>query len=503
MVISSIKNKMKKACIFILGVSLTFGSMGQGVMAGAGGEMGPFGGLSEGSNLPFTINKDFGISDTTYEYEEVVFISGEPVEFSGTITVEIDDEDIMDTAEGTYDEVYEIEASNAETGATLEKTIEFSTYYKIYEGEYKNQIVRNSVMTDWEETIVIDSIEYELDMDASSYSKTSIEDLTTGVSYYDTALSYNAEYISSEDEEIIVSGNGNIYGYSQPWSKVETQTVSMIVMGDDWQITASVKPFLEAKKTIYYDETKPYAISFDGSYTQRFEREATLTYEITSTDLDLTEDEKSGSVIISTANNIEKLPIPENLDFIEGHWAEEDLKQLYSMGIYTEIPHEGMEVEAMPRGEFIKALCIAMDVDIIDYEDLGEEGEQVFGDVGVTHPLYPYIMAAYDNKLVKGVGEDFDVDVPITRQEAFVIYIRIIGLERLGVTDSPETPFVDDDEIASWAKSEIMAGYNLGIIVGDDKGCVNPNQWLSKVESAAVINRLISYLREDISRDYR
>lgn len=111
-------------------------------------------------------------------------------------------------------------------------------------------------------------------------------------------------------------------------------------------------------------------------------------------------------------------------------------------------------------------------------------------------------MGAYDAKLIKGTGEYFSVDVPITRQEAFVVYVRVIGLERLGVSQSPVTPFVDDDAIAPWAKKEIMAGYKLGIIQGDDQGRLLPTRWINKGEAAAIINRLITYLRHDIGQDY-
>ncbi|MBC7960577.1 MAG: S-layer homology domain-containing protein, partial [Vallitaleaceae bacterium] len=79
----------------------------------------------------------------------------------------------------------------------------------------------------------------------------------------------------------------------------------------------------------------------------------------------------------------------------------------------------------------------------------------------------------------------------------------VIGLERLGVTGSPMTPFVDDAKIAAWAKKEIMAGFKLGIIKGDQEGKVQPTKWMSKVEAAAIINRLIDYLREEISLSYR
>ena len=503
-----IKTSMKKwVALPLISFSLiTF--FANSVYADDGGDMGIFGGISEGKNLPYTIDKyvDSGIKeDNEFEYKEVVFISGEPVEFKGTITVEKDDEDIMEESLGTYDETYEIEAVHAETGAELERTIEFTTSYRIIEKDFKKQIVRNSLVTGWDETITIDDIEYTLDEDASSFSKSSVEDLTPGVSYYDTVVDYNAEYISSEDEEIIISVYGSIVGYTQPWSKVESQNLRMDISrdgGESIDMTIQLNPFSKSKKTLYFDQTEPYPISFVGTYNQRLERESYVTYSVLTTHHDLTASQKKGTSVIVSANQVEKLPIPTNLDFLEGHWAEDDIKKLYSMEIFTQEPREGMQVEAMTRGEFVKALCISMDIDTSKYEEL-EEPETIFADVPPEHPLYPYIMAAYDAKLVKGVGQKFNVSVPITREEAFVIYIRVIGLERLGVSNQPMTPFVDDAEISSWARKEIMAGYNLGIIEGTAEGKVLPQKWISKAEAAAIINRLINYLREEISEDYQ
>ena len=292
-------------------------------------------------------------------------------------------------------------------------------------------------------------------------------------------------------------------GYNQPWSKIENQTRNMtIAYSDDTKedMVVDITAFLEAKKTLYYAQTDPFPISFDGTYNQRYQRESTLTYDIRTHHPGLDQDLYRGSVAVNTANQIEKLPIPDNLGFIEGHWAEEDIKKLYSMEIFTDLPHQGMQYEAISRGDYIKALCFAMNLDTTDYED---NDEVIFGDVQPDHPLYPYIMTAYAKKLIKGTGENFDVDRPINREEAFVVYIRIIGLEDYGVSDAPVTPFVDDASISSGAKKEIMAGYRLGIIQGDNTGAVKPKQWISKSEAAAIINRLVDYLREDIGEDYR
>lgn len=472
------------------------------------GEMGHMGGISEGMNLPKTIEKYVEIPSSTtntYQYKEVVFITGEPIVFDGTITVALNDATVDENPNGSYTETYTVEATNTAQAATLERTLSFTTYFNVYEEDFKKQVVTTSVLTNWTEDITVGETTYALDETASSFSKAGVKDMTPGVDYFSTTISYVAKYSDGESDDVEVTVNGSNYGYDQPWSKIETQERNLSITHSAEGMEAmnvSTTSVLEAKKTIYFDETEPFPISFDGTYNQRMEREGVLTYQINSFHPELTDGQYSGSVTINTANEIEKLPIPQHLDFLEGHWAEDDFKKLYSMEIFTEIPHNGMQYEAISRGDFIKALCLAMNIDTAIYQEDDYE-DVIFGDVAKEHPLYPYIMAAYHKKLVKGTGAEFDVDRPINREEAFVVYIRVIGLERLGVTDAPLTPFVDDADISDWAKKEIMAGYKLGIIKGDQKGQVNPKQWISKSEAAAIVNRLIDYLREDISIDYK
>ena len=475
----------------------------------AEGEMGFFGGISEGSYLPKLIEKYVAADEdetNTYVYKEVVFLSGQPVEVTGTIEVTLEKIDLDKDPSGIIEEVYVIQAENASEGVSIEREVELETRYRLSEGTFKRQLNKDSTLVAWEETVTTEAGTYTLDEDTAIFSKTTIEDITPGITYYNTSISYTTHYLDDNDNRIEYVVDSDVYGYKQPWSKVETQYMNVAINSQsnalNLHMDITVNPRLEAKKTIYYNDNTPYPISFGGTYNQRMERQGTLSYQINSYHPELRASERQGRFILTTANQIEKLPIPEGLDFIEGHWAEEDVKKMYSMEIFTSTPQEGMQFQAMTRGEFVKALCLAMDIDIRKYQDEADDHPQIFGDVPPSHRLYPYIMGAFDAKLINGTGENFDISKPITREEAFVIYIRVIGLERLGVTNSPRTPFVDDQQISSWAKKEIMAGYHLGIIQGDSSGKVSPKQWIAKTEAAAIINRLIDYLREDIGRDY-
>lgn len=490
-------------CMLLAGIFIT----GITVKADAG-DIGYFGGISEGTNLPKTIEKHVPVKPSTSKtlrYKEMVYISGEPLIFTGTIKVTKDDSDVQTKTSGSYTEKYEIDATNAETSGKLDRTIQFTTSFRVVEGHFKKQIVTDSKVTNWNEKITIGSDTYTLNDDFSTFSLTTVEDVTPGVSYYNTSVYYTAQFTTNNNKEISIKNYGGIYGYSQPWSKVESGELTMEIIRDDWQMTVLLNPSLEAKKTMYYDKTIPYPISFDGTYNQRLERDASLKYRINTYHPELTEAQLENSTRIESAIQIEKLVIPAGLDFIEGHWGEEAIKELYSLEVFTETPYRGMEVEAMYRGDFVKAICKAMNIDTSKYTDMknGEEKPIVFVDVPPEHPLYPYIMAAYDAKLINGSGARFNVAVPIQRQEAFAIYIRVIGLERLSITDQPVTPFKDDHKISDWSRKAIQAGYRLGIIQGDSAGNVNPDKWLSKVEAGKIINNLIDFLREDITESFR
>jgi len=79
--------------------------------------------------------------------------------------------------------------------------------------------------------------------------------------------------------------------------------------------------------------------------------------------------------------------------------------------------------------------------------------------------------------------------------------MRAIGLSKVANYDAAITPFVDNDSIASWAKRDILALYNLGLINGDN-GYIKPKALLSKAEGAALVNRMIDYLRLKLENDY-
>ncbi len=463
-------------------------------------ELGVFGGVSAGKNLPKTIEKYVKKSKTkavSYPYKEFVFISGKPVELEGEIIIKRDISKILKSESGNYKESMEVKLENKD-GDKVKRKISYTVDYQVINNDFSRQ-VRADAREDsikWSETLNVGGKTFKLNSKKSTYSMTELSHMTPGVTYFDRSISTVA-YYNVDEGEVVVSKNGSQYGYEQPWSKNESGefTIEVSGIGQDEDIIAKTKSNVNAKKEIYFDKTKPYAISFAGTYNQRLVRDVKLTYDVISGKVD----KPSGAVSIKTGTSIEKLPIPAGLDFLSGHWAEDDMKKLYSMDVYTEAPHSGMQYEAITRGDYVKALVKALDIDIT--MDKKERDKLIFGDILSDNALYPYIMGAYRANLVKGSGISFEVDRPITREEAFVIMIRVIGLERLGGLEGVASPFIDDDKISNWARKDIEAGRKLGLIKGD-RGKVQPKSYFTKAEAAAIVNRLIDFLREDIAKTY-
>ena len=61
----------------------------------------------------------------------------------------------------------------------------------------------------------------------------------------------------------------------------------------------------------------------------------------------------------------------------------------------------------------------------------------------------------------------------------------------------------DDEDIPVWAKRSIYVADKIGLTTGFPGGYMYPNDYMTKAEAAAFMNRFINYLQEDLKKDYR
>ena len=476
---------------------------------GAIGDMGFFGGTSQGRKLPKTTeellakDKNKNKKDT-FIYKEYVVVGGVPHEFEGSITIDSKTNKIKeDAVTGTYDITFTVAPSpTVQSDVSVSRNIKFNVNYR-KEGSQKI-LDYEADMKSWSESITTPEGSYTLDTSRSHFNVSILMDETPGVNYYKGTISMTAVY-TGPGGDTTVQSTGSIYGYDNVWSSTETHRIDTWVYAPNFQVQYQLRPSVSVNKTLRYSENEPTAISFKGNYMEVISNTSSLSYDLLVKPASMFFAEDKGSTNIQSFNSFEQLTAPDTA-FLKGHFAEADINKLFSMRVLEGNTRHFQPAQAMTRGELVEALAKAVKLPVEEATTSKSKKKSikiVFPDVLPERAEYRWIMAAHNSGLA--IGRDsgnFYIDSPISRQEAIVIMVRTLGLENLGLDPTPMTTFVDDTQIANWAKKEIYAAHRLGIIYPDVDGKLNPLTNISKAEGAALINRLISYMRHDLVTDY-
>lgn len=475
------------------------------------GEMGYFGGISTGIKLQTTTelaqNKPKRVSKYILPYKENIYLTGKAVPVEGTIEVRPGKVDLEDGA-GKYIETYIVKAQSADGKDQIARTLTLDTQY-IYDANMR-QMTKTSTIKKWTETIVVGGQTYTLDQNQSSFSKSMLEDYTPGVMYYRGDVQYEAVYrdVSNGTGQnyITVSVGGPIYGYDHALAKTETQKRRISIDKGERQYYLEETPTLTVHKDIQYGANEPGAISFAGNYKEMIRSEGNHTYQIHIGDIGLYDKEKKGSMNVMNAPSIEQLPAP-SLPQMNGHPAKSDVEKMYSMKIFTKDPSKFSPNQVVTRGDYITMLVRAMQLPLPETKkpsyssNKNKQSEpEVFKDLSKESTYHPYAMAAYNAGLIS--GGIFGANQPLTRESMYLLNVRLIGLERLGLgIGGMYTPFIDDAQIASHAKSSIYAATRLGLIPSAN-GYLFPKREVTYGEVAALLGQLMEYLRYDLQKDY-
>ena len=97
---------------------------------------------------------------------------------------------------------------------------------------------------------------------------------------------------------------------------------------------------------------------------------------------------------------------------------------------------------------------------------------------------------AIDSGLMHGDGGGFRPNARITRQEMCVVLYRAFGLRY--DEENPFT-FADHDSIAGWARSQVYACFQAGLVKGDSRGSFNPTAYTKRAEAAAIFSRYADF----------
>ncbi|HHW30973.1 MAG TPA: S-layer homology domain-containing protein [Clostridiaceae bacterium] len=463
---------------------------------------------------------------TTMDYKEVCFITGQPIEFEGTLIIR------KTTRNNIINTTYTYNLKNEKLGATLNRTAIYNT--KLVEKSNGQVSEETTLSRTPSEVIRINNITYTLRSNDFSYA--CIVDSQP-------SIQYRAGNILSKKVYQVISGTntgtvtceivGDTYAYENSWGSTEAMMLEYIINSrvsngqsyDEWTGTASISLSTSSIKENRFQENEPDEISFRGGYVESSYNSSVLEYTCDLPEFDSqgrsTHNIKTtkGSLEIETFPSAVRLPVPD-INHLRGHWAEEEIKELFSIEIFNSKNAKAFNPEDyITRAEFISAVTRASRQDVSDSSEnkrntvrttsnnrkrKEEEIVSPFSDVAVDNPYFEDIKNALERKIIPESTDGlFYPEEGVTLSEALVILVRSLGLESLAPNPNAVTAFKDNDLIPEEARSFVYVAHRIGLVHGDDGGYLKPNEKLTKGRTAALIKRYIDYMRSGIRKDYR
>lgn len=176
-------------------------------------------------------------------------------------------------------------------------------------------------------------------------------------------------------------------------------------------------------------------------------------------------------------------------DMSEYGWAAEAVNFLYDKGIEDE--NEDMLFrpgEAITRGEFAKFL-----IRTLELKTTSLQGN--FSDVDKSADYAQEVATGKALGVLNGVGANmYNPESAITRQDLMVICAR--AMRYFGPVAANNTKldlFPDNSDIADYAKSDVTAMVELGIIKGNADGTINPLGNTTRAEAAVIMQRIYAW----------
>lgn len=477
------------------------------------------------------------INANTFEYKEVTFMTGEPIVLTGTVTVPT-----VDETASKYTKTYTYALQNTDKNMTLSRKIT----YDITKTKSPNvdQTIMDMQITKLDESYTIGGVAYTLG--SYLFDKSALYDNTPAVDYYSgnvyskRVFYKNGDAVTNEGKLTIESNSESLVGYKHKWGDSETEVIHQNLKFEYpnpsyngttdkerykyWTASAILKMASTDKVSFELQKTDPLNISFRGNYIQTNTQENILAYTYnlptsSSSGFDETKRNKGSNEFRTDVVTDNTSKITPKIKDIGGHWAENDIFLLASVGVYDSIPNYYMPDLPISRIEFAKLLTRAITDELNKYDDEATYNKEI---ILRQRPSYkalenfddidPYTKDALYTEYVrqKGImngigvsGEFFKPYRSLTRAEAIAILVRSLGLENLAPNPPYSTGFADDGDIPLWAKDEIYVSNEVNLVTGYEDGTIRPNNEVTKAEAAALINKFITHLKDEITVDYR
>ncbi len=494
----------------------------------------------------------------TYEYTEILFITGEPIELHGTIK-----KPVIPKGKDKYNMSYEYNLFNVDKGVTLNRKITYNVEVK--RDSNVHQTITKAEISKLDESIKVGDIKYTLA--GYIFDKSALTDNTPAVDYYSGSIYYKRTYYKNgnaqkNEGKVIVEANTDaVIGYNHKWGNAETNIINYKISfssnedsivkekkGDkskandkskdknadkdeSWDGFVTVRMSYSEVDGFEYLGNEPQNISFRGSYIKRRTGENILQcqYDLPAKEV---KEEKNDyyrkkynrnkgelNVTKNVVLDRQSLIVPKIRD-IGGHWSEHSVFLLSSLGIIKPDRYYSPETP-ISRVDFSVALCNAIaDVEALDssdrikvyrnekvhpYIDYNPKGIWSEEELEQIMKTYNHIDYLKKTGVLTSYGDNamFYPNTPIRRAEAIQMIARALGIIDLAPAPPYKTGFVDDSKIPHWAKDGIYMANEIGLVTGYSDGTIRPESLVSRADASVMIDDFIRYIKDNITFDYR
>jgi len=487
--------------------------------------------FSEIASFEGGIVKEMTLTAGTYNYQEVLFITGEPIVLTGTVKIPT----IPDNRD-TYTLQYSYELKNIEKNVELSRSVTYSVTKDVKESY--GQTLYDYEMSKLDESITVGGVEYTLD--SKNFTRSMNYDNTPAVDYFSGNLYLKRIYYINGDQfinqgKVIVettshNDEGALIGYDHLWGSAETYMAKMTIEkiwpnpnydADDssspkeltWKGFVDLRASEQTFSDFKFQRTSPQNISFTGNYVRVDQIENVFQYTY---DLPKIED---GQVVAGKRNigednirtdkvvNGDSMVVPRIKD-IGGHWAEDSIFLLSSLEIINNDSDFYGPNLPLTRIEFAEMIANAIatieertQTDII--RSLRPGATQLFHDIPNDHPKYNYVLFVYNNDIMEGYANYFSPQEPLKRSEMVKIMIDALGLEHRAPQLPFQTRYDDDAQIPDWAKRHIYMADEIGLVKGYPDNTFKPDSYVTRAEAAQMVHNFIYHIKDNIRIDFR
>lgn len=441
-----------------------------------------------------------GILDE-YSYEEVFFLSGSPIKFTGKATVTEKENKNQLTS------TYKFNLSN-QAGDKLTRSVVYVSDLTTH--ATKNQTTAKTTVKSYSEKVTLaDKSTYTLD--DYQFSQGSVIDNRPATDYYSGNIIARKIYKRSqksgnktENDLITVYMEGNNVGYKNFWGSTDTQLIDYEIDSPQGTSFVTSKVSDSKSRVLEYEKHVPNLSSFVGGHSVVSKSNMIAEYEY---QIPFNPYNTTGTVYINKDKTptIERLIVPKFRD-IEKHWSKPNIEKLYSLGILDESSNFFSPDAAMKKDLFTVAVAKAVDLRVLEEKPKNKKNvrKALFSDLDIKDPNYVYMESALNKEIVSPVNKDlFGANNSITRAEAVTIIVRSLGLEGRAPTPGYTTKFADDNKIPKSAKDSIYVATELGLIDPDRKNRINPNEVLTRGKASQLLVRYMNFLESDLKQNYR